>query len=420
MSKKKKKVDLVIQNPCEIVTARVDALPVKGTDLSRLEVLENFSIVVDKGKIVDITNTLDAYEPANVFDATGLIALPGFVDAHTHIPFFGFRYEEFLARAAGADYLEILKSGGGILSTREAVKRASFKEMVDFNLRFLNEMLSCGITTADAKTGYGLENHLELKQLDTIEELNRIQPVELIPTFMGAHAVPPEFSGRSREYLEKLLEISNFIKKCVSTVDIFCERGAFSVEDTRFYLENMKHLGFRIRLHADEFEDFGCARLGLEIGAVSVDHLIASSDETLKALASSSTTAVFMPATSFFMKKPYARARTFIDLGGAVALGSDFNPGSNTIFDPTFIVHLAVNHLGMTVEESIHAYTINAAWVLGVSEKTGSIEKGKAADIILLDLPSYKAIPYLPTHRRVRAVFKNGQLVWAEANAGKQ
>lgn len=408
----KKAADLLILNPRELVTTRSGPLPLRGRSLSNLKVLHGFSIVVKDGRIVDVTNDPTSYDAEEVFNADGLVALPGFVDSHTHIPFFGFRHEEFLMRAAGANYLEILKSGGGILNTRESVKAAHCEEMVKFNRRFLEEMLSCGITTSDAKTGYGLSVELEMKQLQVIDDLNHIQPLELVPTFMGAHTVPPEFVTKHREYLESLIKAAQLLKSRVTTVDIFCERGAFGIEDTRFYLENMRHKGFRLRLHADEFEDMGCAKLGVELGAVSVDHLIASSDETLDAIASSQTVAVLMPATSFFMKKPFARARKLIDRGGAVALGSDFNPGSNTIFDPSIVVHLAVNYLGMTVEECLNAYTINAAWVVGISHRVGSLEKGKEADIILMDLPSYRALPYLPSHRRVVAVFKRGSLVW--------
>ena len=404
-----KKVDLLIENLKELVTPGTSRLPVKGARMRDLEVVKGVSIVVDGEKIAGITREPNEYDPALRVDGSQLVALPGFVDAHTHLPFYAFRYEEFLMRAEGKEYMEILKAGGGIYGTVSEVRKVSLHEMVHFNRRFLDSMFRKGVTTCETKSGYGLNEEGEIKQLECVKILNETHPIDLIPTFLGAHVVDKEYRSRTREYLEHLLSFSEKIKKYTNTVDIFCEKDVFELEDTRYYLHEMRKRGFRLRLHANEFEDMGCAKLGVELGAVSVDHLLVCSTATLDALASSNTVAVLMPGTSFFMNKDYAPARKIIDEGGAVALGSDFNPGSCMIYDPTLIIHLAVNHLKMKVEEAITAYTINSAYVLGIAEKLGSLEKGKQADILLLDIPSYRALPYVPGHDVVRAVIKKGK-----------
>ncbi len=378
----------------------------RGKDMNSLNVLEDVYVVFDEN-IVDITWEKPGVE---VIAEVSLLT-PGFVDCHTHIPFYGYRAKEFVLRSQGAKYVDILKAGGGIHSTVEKVRRASANELVDFNSRFLREMIRKGVTSVEGKSGYGLDVENEIKQLEVLRILNEKEKIDVLPTFLGAHAVP---KGRDpREYLKELVEHFEDFKEFTDTVDIFVDEGAYTIEQAEWYLKKAKEKGFRIRIHADEIKRTGAAVLGVELGAVSVDHLLKITDEDAKLIAESSTVAVMMPATSFYLSEDYAPARKLIDLGAIVALGSDFNPGSNTINDPTLVFHLAVSKLKMTPEEALTAYTLNSAFVLGISEKVGSIEVGKKADLIGWNVDDLEAIPYLPAHDMVSLVVKSGEVTLA-------
>lgn len=402
--------DLTITNLSEIVSPKGQP-PIRGENMSQLSIRKKENIAIKEGKIAYIGPEVPS--ALRTIDADGAIALPGLVDSHSHIPFAGNRAHEFIMRLHGKSYMEIMQAGGGILSTVKAVRKASLKELVSMGTYALNEMLKRGVTTVEGKSGYGLEKTAELKQLKALKLLNGAQPVDVVPTFLGAHALPEEFKD-NREYLGYLSNMLDDVRKYTDTVDIFCEKGVFEPEESRSFLEKAKAKGFRLRLHADELAPSGAGKLAVELGAVSADHLISADDETLEAISKSETTAVILPGTSFFLKERFARGRKMIDLGCAVALASDFNPGSCNIYDPYLVMHLAVTRCGLEIEEAITAYTINAAHVLNLSGRKGKIEEGYDADIVLLGLNTYIEIPYMFSHIPVISVIKTGRVVFHE------
>ncbi len=376
----------------------------RGKDMNSLAMYEDVYIVYDE-KILDITKEAPG---VNVQAQVNLVT-PGFVDCHTHIPFYGFRSKEFIMRSQGAKYVDILKAGGGIHYTVSKVREASENDLVDFNVPFIREMMKRGVTRIEGKSGYGLDVENELKQLKALKKIKEKVSVGITPTFLGAHAVP---KGKSQEeYLNELAESFDKFKDYTNFVDIFVDDGAYSVENARWYLKKAKEDGFKIRLHADEIARTGAAALGVELGAVSVDHLLKITEEDIKLIASSETVAVMMPSTSFYLGEEYAPARKLIDSGAIVALGSDFNPGSNAINDPTFVFHLAVSKLKMTPEEALTAFTLNSAYVLGVSESEGSVEVGKSANFVVWKVKELEDIPYLPSHDVVDFTVIKGEMI---------
>ena len=377
--------------------------PLRGKDMNDVKILENVYVVFDE-KIIDIS----VEKPDVWIEAEVDLLTPGFVDCHTHIPFYGYRAKEFVMRSQGAKYVDILKAGGGIHSTVRMVREAELEELVDFNRRFLDEMMKRGVTSLEGKSGYGLEIESELKQLEALKILDEKHPMDIHPTFLGAHAIP---SGKDPwEYLEELVGNFDRVREYADTVDIFVDDGVYSIDQAKWYLSKAKEKGFKVRLHADEIRRTKAVVLGVELGATSVDHLLKITDEDIEAIAKSSTTAVMMPTTSFYLGEEYAPARKLIDSGAIVALGSDFNPGSNTIDDPTIVMHLAVSKLKMTPEEALTAFTLNSSHVLGISQATGTVEKGKLADMVGWNVPDLEAIPYLPAHDTVSLVVKRGSI----------
>ncbi len=365
-------------------------------------------ITVKNGRIISVGECQGA---KLTIDGKGMLAIPGFVDPHTHIPFTGERSQEFVMRASGKNYVEILKNGGGIYSTVKKVRGSSTEDLVKENCKYARWLLKSGVTSFECKSGYGLDRENELKQLRAVKELSKIVPQTLIPTFLGAHAVPKQ--GEKR-YLQELIEILKEIKNesLSQFVDVFCDEGAFSVEFSTELFKRAKEMGFKLRAHAEELSSNGFASKASELGAISVDHVLKIKDSEIPVLSKNKTMAVLMPATSFYLKTAYASARKLIDGGVAIALGSDFNPGSNTFYSPFFTLHLAVNHLGMTPTEALVAHTLNAACVLGISKDVGTIEPGKQADITILDAASLEYLPYMPTNENVRMVFKSGRKVF--------
>jgi len=402
---RKVKVELLIE--AENVVTPVGKEPLRGKKME-LEVLEKVYIVVNEGKIADIAESDSPYDP--LFKLKAKLVLPGLVDPHTHIPFYGYREEEFVMRAQGASYLEILEKGGGIINTMGKVRKAGIGDLVSFNRKFLDEMLKKGVTTLEGKSGYGLRKKDEIKQLKVLKILDELHPIDVFSTFLGAHAFPKD--RMKDEYMEELMDMLGDARKYTDVVDIFCDKGVFTPDIARGFLEKAKKMGFKIRMHADELENVGATKLAIELGAISVDHVLKIGDEEIELLSESNTIVVLMPGTSYFLNESFARARDLIDSGAIVALASDFNPGSCPINDPSLIMNLAVLKLKMTPEEAIVAYTLNSSAVLGVAHDRGSIEIGKRADLVLYDLPSYNAIPYLPSHDVVRAVVKDGKVVY--------
>jgi imidazolonepropionase len=313
--------------------------------------------------------------------------IPGFVDAHTHLCFLEPREKEFLARLQGADYLEILAAGGGILSSVNSVRAAGEEQLAAATRERALSALRLGTTTAEIKSGYGLSVEAELKQLRVIRQVGRETPLRVVPTVLAAHAVPPEYRGQADQYVDVAIEIARAAASADLALfcDVFCEPEVFSVEQARRILSAAAGHGLGIRLHADELSDSGGAALAAALGAASADHLLAASDDGLAAMAAAGVTAVLLPITAFSMRKNYARARAMIDLGVPVALATDCNPGSSCVESMPFAFGLSVLHMGLTVNEALTAATLNGAYALGVGSETGSLTPGKSADFLLLE-----------------------------------
>lgn len=412
--------DLLIYNAFQLITVKDDKKgPKIGIEMLDLGIIENGALAISDGKIVDVGKTEDIFEKydntPNKIDATGCIVLPGFVDAHTHLPFVGTREDEFLMRLRGVEYVEILKAGGGILNTVRKVRSASREELFEATRNNAFKLLSSGITTAEAKSGYGLNLEDEIKQLEVLRELNSEGPLEVVPTFLGAHAIPEEYKSNRREYIELLKDVilpevkrRNLAVYC----DIFCDEGAFSIEESEEILSRAKELGFKLKVHADEIAPLGGAELAANLGAKSAEHLIKVSDMGIKMMAEKGVFAILLPGTSFSLRKPYAPARKFVSAGVPVALGTDFNPGSCYCSSMEMILQLAVLGMGMLPEEAIVASTLNSAYSLDIGDKLGSIDVGKQADIVIMGVPKYTFLFYEIGRTHVKTVIKRGRVVY--------
>lgn len=407
--------DLIIYNIRKLYTS-TEKPPVKGFSMSKIKMISNAFIAIKDGIILEV-NSGDFKNYINfstiLIDANHKICLPGFIDSHTHLVHAGSREDEFEKLKKGVPYLEILKDGGGILGTVDKTRHATFDQLFNQANKSLDTMLSFGVTTIEGKSGYGLNLETELKQLKVMYELNLKHPVDIVSTYMGAHAVPKEYEHSKKEYIQKIKEDLVYIKSSNLTnfVDVFCETGVFGIEESREILQAALDLNFKIKMHADEIDPLGGAGLGVQLGATSVDHLMAVSDKDILALANSNTIANILPGTSFFLNKPYARAREMIDQGCAISISSDYNPGSCPTENFQLVCQLSANHLRISPEEILNAITINAAYHLGISDKTGSLEKGKQADIILLDVPNLAYMFYHFGINHVTDVIKNGKVV---------
>ncbi len=412
--------DLLIQKLAEVATPRGGA-PLAGPDQGRVERLAGVEVLCREGRIAFVgereerIRKFGPLEGAERLDGRGGTLVPGFVDPHTHLSWAGSREEEFAERLAGKSYLEIAAAGGGILSTVRATREASEEELVENVVRRLDWMLRHGTTTAEAKSGYGLNVADELKQLRAIREASEGHAVDLVPTLLAAHEVPPEHRDARERYVDVVCgEIVPAVAAAglASFCDVFCEEGVFSAEESRRVLVAGREHGLLPRLHADEFVDSGGAALAAELGALSADHLIAVSDAGIEALAASGVTAVLLPGTSFFlMKHGYAPARRLVEAGVPIALATDCNPGSSHTESMPMIFTLAVFELGLTIEEALVASTLNAAASLGLADEIGSIRPGKRADLTLLDAPNLLHLAYHYGVNPVAAVIKSGEVV---------
>lgn len=345
------------------------------------------------------------------YDAEGNAVLPGFVDSHTHLVFGGYREDEFQWRLAGDSYMSIMERGGGIANTMKATRITPADQLEQAARGHLEAMLSMGVTTADAKSGYGMDLETELKQLEVVRRLQSSQPVELFSTFMGAHDTPPEYKGRSTEYIDFIVrEVLPIVRErgLAECCDIFTEKGVFDHEQTRRLLNAARDMGFKLKMHADEIVPFAGAELAAELGCLSADHLLQISEEGIKALAHSNTVATLLPCTAFSLKADYAPARKMIDNGCAVAVASDLNPGSCFSSSIPLMFALATIYMGMTVEETITALTLNGAAAIGRADKIGTIEEGKQGDLVVLRFPSYKFLSYHFGVNLVRSTIKKG------------
>lgn len=392
-----------------------------GADMARLNVIEDAALVLKGGNIAAVGTTAEVLEKmpptadSAVFDGAGKCAVPGFIDSHTHFLFGGYRAQEFLLRLQGAEYLDLLKAGGGIQSTVAATRALSEKALLELGRVRLSEMLSQGVTTVEGKSGYGLDLSCELNLLRVLKTLNREGPLEVVPTYLGAHAVPKEFAGRADDYVTFMLEdVLPKVQKegLAEFCDVFCEEGVFSVSQARRLLEGAKAMGFQAKLHADELAPSGGAELAAALPAVSADHLLRVSDEGIQALAESPCVATLLPGTAFCMREPYAPARRMIEAGCAVALASDLNPGSCCCDSVPLLFALAVLQMGLSVEEALTALTLNGAAAVGRADRVGSLEAGKQADVVLLSCPSYAFLAYRTGANLVEKVWKKGVAVY--------
>ncbi|MGQ0548326.1 MAG: imidazolonepropionase [Armatimonadota bacterium] len=413
--------DLLVEHAAELVTlAGPDDRPRAGTGMRDLAIITDGAIAAADGQIVAVGPTAQVRDAvrldagATLVNATGRVVLPGFVDAHTHVIFAGSRTDEFEARLRGATYLEIAAAGGGILRTVAATRAADEDTLVRLGAVRLTRMLRCGTTTVEAKSGYGLSVADELKQLRAVHRLSATHEVDLVPTVLAAHAVPPEFAGNPDRYVDVITrEILPAVAEedLAEFCDAFCDDGAFTIEQGRTVLEAGAVLGLTPKLHADEFGDRGGAQLAAEMEAVSADHLLHAAEAGLAAMARTGTMAVLLPSTALFLGLRYAAARRMIELGVAVALATDFNPGSSPTWSMPAVIGLACTGMKMLPAEAIAAATINAAWAIGMEEEVGSLAAGKAADLLVFDVGDYREIAMAAGALLPRQVIKRGRLV---------
>lgn len=408
--------DLLIKN-CIIATP-LGKEAVKGERMNDLSVCNDGSILIIDGKIEYAGETfgLPKSIPADipVLDAGGRVALPGFVDSHTHLIFGGYRPDEFGWRLNGESYMSIMQRGGGIQSTVNATRGETFENLKRKAEWFLDRMSEMGVTTVEAKSGYGLDRDTELKMLDVINSLaaDDNRKLNVVGTFLGAHAVPLEYKGRTSEYVDFLIsEMFPLVKDKAQFCDIFTEKDVFEIDESRKLLKAASDMGFRLKLHADEIVTLGGAELAAELGAVSADHLLHVSDQGIREMAERGVVATLLPLTAFALKEPFAPARRFIEAGAAVALATDLNPGSCFSGSIPLTIALACIYMRMTIEETITALTLNGAAALDLAGETGSIEKGKRGDIALLEFDNYRMLPYYVGMNCVRTTICGGRIV---------
>ncbi len=417
----KKKADdnrvLLLSNAAQIVTVSGFEAK-KGAQMQELGVIEGGSVLVKGDRIERILmpgETLVDIVPDEVIDCTGKTILPGFVDSHTHLVFGGYRENEYNWRLRGDSYVDIMNRGGGIINSVRGTREASFEMLYKTGMKRLDSMTRFGVTTVEAKSGYGLDKETELKQLEVMKALQKDHSLDLVTTFMGAHSVPTEYKGRGAEFIEYLIaEVMPLVweQNLAEFCDIFCEKNVFSVEESRRLLTAAKDMGFKLKLHADEIVQLGGAELAAEVGAVSADHLLQASDEGIRKMAEAGVVATVLPCTAFSLKEHYARARHMIDSGCAVAVATDFNPGSCFTESVPLAIALTTLQMDMRIEEVIVGLTLNGAAAVGRAHEIGSIDPGKKADLVIHEFPSYQYIPYHIGVSTVEKVIKNGRLIF--------
>lgn len=408
--------DLVILNASELLTLAGPAVPRTGAAMQELGIIPKGAVAVKDGKVWNVGSSMELakVKAKRTLDAGGRVVMPGFVDAHTHVCFAGSRENELAWKLDGLSYAQIAKQGGGILSTAEETRKTSKARLKEETAARLRTMLAHGTTTAEVKSGYALETDGEIRMLEAIQELSREQPVELVPTFLGAHAVPPEFGGKADDYVTEMVQeaLPRIADRGLARFcDVFVESGAFTLQHGRRLLKAGSALGLRPKIHADELTRCGGAELAVEVGAASADHLLKSSEKGIRGLAREKIPGVLLPATPFasFMGS-YADAHGMISRGVPVALGSDLSPNALS-GSMQFAIQLAVYQMRMFVSEAITASTVNAAHAIGMADRVGSLEPGKQADILILDAPGYEWLAYRFGVNQVWAVVKRGGIV---------
>ncbi|PPA69856.1 imidazolonepropionase [Jeotgalibacillus proteolyticus] len=392
--------------------------PRTGSEMSELGIIEDGSLWIEDGKVIRAGTTeqleqefTERASEAEIIDAKGQLVTPGLVDPHTHVVYGGTREVEFEKRLEGASYMEIMNAGGGIHATSSMTREATEKELLEQTTKRLNSFLKHGVTTVEGKSGYGLNTETELKQLRVMKKLNETHPIDLIPTFMGAHAVPKEYKGREDEYVTHIIEdmIPKVAEENLARFnDVFCEKNVFTPEQSERILEAGKAYGLIPKIHADEIEPYKGAELAAKVGAISAEHLLKASDEGIHAMADSGTIACLLPATALYLREEAANARKMIDAGVPVAISTDCNPGSSPTTSMPLVMNLACILMRMTPAEALSAATINAAWAIGEEQNAGIIDAGRNADIVLWDVPSYQMLQYAFGVNHVKAVWKKG------------
>jgi imidazolonepropionase len=400
--------------------------PQRGQELGFLGIIADGAVLIRQEKILAVGTTDElrwAYPQEETLDVAGHVVMPGFVDPHTHLLWVGDRAAEFELRLQGKSYMEILAAGGGILSTVRQTRQASLQTMQQETIPRLRDMLICGTTTAEAKTGYGLQTEAELRMLQALLLLDAQGPIELAPTFLGAHAIPPDFKGDPDGYtsllcLEMLPAVYQWWKahipdRSLPFVDVFCETGAFNLAQSRQILQTAHSMGFPLKIHADEFDNLGGASLAAELGAVSADHLVKTSPADIEALAHSSTVAVALPCTPFGLAETeYTPAQDILAAGGLLALATDLNPGTAWGGNMQFAIALACRFLRLTPSQAIVAATLNAAAAIQRDDLLGSITPGKQADLLILNISDYRHLGYRFGTNLVQQVIKRGEIVY--------
>ena len=415
-------MNLLIVNANEVITMASEVQGPRTKEAMReIEVRRRVSVLTVDGRIAGVAPLEDLHaefphliDSAVLIDASGKVVMPGLIDCHTHLVHGGTREDEFQKRLEGMGYMEIMNEGGGIHTTVHRTREASFEELYEKAYGHLDDFLRHGVTTVEAKSGYGLNWENEKKQLLVAKALQERHPVDIVSTFMGAHAVPAEFRGHGEAFVEEVIQhmIPQVAEEGLAEFnDVFCEKGVFTPDQARRILEAGEGYGLTPKIHADELEPYGGAELAANVGAISAEHLRIASERGIREMAKAGVTAVLLPGTAFFLQLPYARGRNMIDAGVPVAISTDFNPGSSPTTSLPFIQNLACINMGMTVEEVLAATTINAAHAINRGKEIGSLERGKRADILILDVENYKQLQYFYGMNHTDTVIKDGRVV---------
>lgn len=407
-----------IKNAAQLATISGANKPRTREAMSDLGVIENGSLWIENGKIMAVGSTAeleliygDRASEAEIVDATGRLVTPGLVDPHTHVAYGGSREREFEMRLEGASYMDIMNAGGGIHATTRMTREATEDELIQQTTRRLDSFLAHGVTTVEGKSGYGLDIETEIKQLRVMKRLNETHPIDLIPTFMGGHAVPREYKGREDEYIDVL--VNDILPKVADEElavfnDVFCEVGVFTPEQSERILLAGKALGLVPKIHADEIKSYGGAELAAKVGAISAEHLLKASDEGIRLMAEAGVIACLLPATALYLREEAAQGRAMIDAGVAVAISTDCNPGSSPTTSMPLVMNLACISMRLTPAEALVAATMNGACAIGMEEKVGSIEVGKQADVVMWTISNYQELQYLFGVNHVQSVWKKG------------
>ena len=412
------KADLILKNIGKLVTMQGSSNFKVKEEMNNTQIIEDAYIAVKNGKILSI-GVGDVFgniigPNTQIHDAQGLLVTPGLIDSHTHLVHGGSRENEFSMKLNGIPYIEILKNGGGILSTVKSTRESSKEKLYQKAKKSLDRMLEFGVTTIEAKSGYGLELNTEIKQLEVAKLLDKTHPIDLVHTFLGAHAILQEYKENHKGYIDILVdEMLPKIKNMglAEFCDVFCEEGVFSIEESEYILSSAKKMGYKLKIHADEIESLGGAELAAKLGCISADHLMAASDKGIKMMVENKVVANILPATSFNLNKNYADCRKMIDMGAIVSLSSDYNPGSCPSENLQFVMQLGCLHLNMTPNEVLTSVTINAAYAIDREDEIGSLEVGKNADFVVFDAPNVEYLMYHFGINHTQRVYKNGKLV---------